>query len=254
MKDKPRKPRILLYDIETQANLAYVWQKYETNIIAYHRHWFMLSFAYKWLGEDKTHVKALPDYPEYKKNMHDDKRLVSDLWKLFDEADVVIAHNGRQFDIKKTNARFIKHQMPPPSPYKIIDTREVAKSYFKFDSNSLDDLGDYLGVGRKIKIVGGFQLWIDCEKGDPTAWNNMKKYNKQDVALLERVYNAMLPYMSNHPNIALMSGNTVACPNCGSFKVTKQGFKYTRVTKSQQYKCQSCGSWHSAPLKGGQVR
>jgi predicted RNA-binding Zn-ribbon protein involved in translation (DUF1610 family) len=118
----------------------------------------------------------------------------------------------------------------------------------------LDDLGDYLGIGRKIN-TGGFELWLKCQEGDPAAWAKMKKYNVQDVILLEKVYKKMLPFMDNHPNISLMRGLAHGCPNCGSVKLQKRGFRYTRVSVFQQYQCQECGCYSYSPLKeGGQVR
>lgn len=240
--DKKSKVKILLYDIETMANLSYVWGKYEQDTIAVEKHWYMLTFAYKWLGESRTHVKSLPDFPMYKKDKTNDSELVYELWKLFDEADVIIAHNGNAFDVKKTNARFIKHKLPPPTPYKTIDTKLIAKRYFKFDSNKLDDLGDYFGIGRKIN-TGGFSLWLGCVAGDKKAWKKMCDYNIQDVILLEKVYLEMLPYMTQHPNINLLQGTTHNCPNCGSKDTIKRGKNHTRVSTSQRYQCKDCKSW-----------
>lgn len=239
---KNRKPRILLYDIETMANLSYVWAKYEQDVIAVNKHWYILTVAYKWLGESKTHVMSLPEFPIYKKDRTNDKQLVEALWKLFDEADVLIAHNGNSFDTKKVNARFLKHGLNPPTPYKQIDTKLVAKKYFRFDSNKLDDLGDYLGIGRKIN-TGGFELWLGCANNDKKSWGLMCEYNKQDVNLLERVYNKMLPFMTDHPNHNLLLGTTHSCPNCGHHTIQKRGFSFTRVSKSQRYQCTKCGAW-----------
>jgi hypothetical protein len=242
------KPKILLFDIETMANVVYTWGKYEQNAIAYKQHWYMLTFAWKWLGDKQTFVKSLPDFPMYKKDPINDKQLVEFLWDLFDQADIIIAHNGNSFDIKKTNARFIKHKLPPPSPYKTIDTKLVAKKYLKMDSNKLDDIGDYFNIGRKIN-TGGFELWLGCEANDKKSWNKMCKYNIQDVVLLEKVYLEMLPYMTQHPNLALMRGERESCPNCGSDMVQRRGFGYSRSSKYQRWSCNDCHSWHQSPLK-----
>lgn len=249
-----KKPRILFFDIETMANVVYVWGKYEQDAIAYKRHWYMLTFAYKWLGEKRTYCRSLPDYFSYKKDTTNDRELVKELWNLFDQADIVIAHNGASFDVKKANARFIKHKLPPPSPYKIIDTKLVAKKYLKMDSNKLDDIGDYFNIGRKIN-TGGFELWLGCESGDPKSWRKMCKYNMQDVVLLEKVYLEMLPYMTQHPNLALMIGERRACPNCQSINITKQGTRASQTNIFQNWKCSDCLSWHQSPLKeGSQIR
>ena len=241
------KPRILFFDIETAAKKIYAWGDYDVNAIATYQHWHMISFAWKWSGDKETHVKALPDYRMYKKDKTNDKCLIQDLWKLFDEADIIISHNGIKFDLRKSNARFIFHGMKPPSPYQVVDTRDVARKHFRFDSNKLDNLGDYLGIGRKIN-TGGFDLWLGCERGDKKSWGLMKKYNKMDVILLEKVYLKLRPYMNLHPNLGLLQGNKKACPQCGSLRVHANGTRATRTTLMQRYCCADCGAWSSSPI------
>lgn len=235
--------KVLIYDIETAPNLGFIWGKYEQNVIEYDREWYILCFAYKWLGERTVHAVGLPDFKTYKKDPEDDRELVAALYKLFDEADVVIAHNGDSFDQKKAHARFVYHNMTPPSPYKQIDTKKVAKRYFNFNSNKLDDLGEHLKLGRKVD-TGGFALWKGCMNGDKKAWNKMLKYNKQDVALLEKVYLRMRPWIQNHPSLALMDNRPEACPRCKSTRIVKEGSRTYRKTGTvQRYRCQGCGGW-----------
>lgn len=244
-----KQPKILLYDIETSPNLGYIWGKYEQNVIEYESEWYMLCFSYKWLGSDEVHVLGLDDFPLYKRNKENDKRLVWELYKLFNEADVIIAHNGNSFDIKKTNARFLFHGFTPPSPYKQIDTKLVAKRYFNFNSNKLDDIGNYFGLGRKME-TGGFELWKGCMSGEPAAWQKMKEYNIQDVVLLEQVYLKMRPWMRDHPNHNLYTGDSCSCPNCGSTNIQRRGTGVTRTGKYQRFSCQDCGSWSKGkPIK-----
>jgi DNA polymerase elongation subunit (family B) len=241
---KTTKTKILLFDIETSPNLAYVWGKYEQDVIAYDREWCMLSFAYKWLGEKTVHAYALSDFKGYNKHLFDDKALVTKLHALMNEADVIIGHNSDSFDIKKTNARLIANGLPPPAPYKTIDTKKVAKRYFNFNSNKLSDLGIYLGLGDKLD-TGGFKLWLGCMKGDAASWKKMVLYNKQDVLLLEDVYLTMLPWITNHPNRALIEGIDLACPNCSAEALIRRGFGYNRTSKYQRLQCTSCGAWSS---------
>src|SRR6185369_15639239 len=125
--------------------------------------------------------KALPDYTGYKPRSYDDKKLVLDLWKLLDEADIVVAHNGRSFDVKVCKGRFIYHGLQPPSPFKQVDTKELAKKVARFNSNKLDDLSSLLFNQKKIKT--DFDLWEGCINGDPKAWADMVRYNEKDVVL-----------------------------------------------------------------------
>src|SRR3990167_7947003 len=147
--------RTLLYDIETSPRLAYVWGHWETDVLDVQQEWYMLCFAYKWLGDKNVQAFSLPDFKTtYRKDDTNDRDLCLKLWDLFNEADVVIAHNGSSFDTKKANVRFLCHGFNPPSPVQEIDTKKVAKSRFRFESNSLDNLGEQLKLGRKAKHHG----------------------------------------------------------------------------------------------------
>jgi len=234
--------RILFFDIETAPSKGWFWQMWETNIIEVETPGYMLSFAAKWLGDKQVLVYGLPDFPGYKAGVANDKRLVMRLAELFSEADVVVAHNGDRFDIITTNTRLVVNGLLPMTPAKSIDTLKVARQKFKFLSNKLDDLGNFLGAGRKTPHTGK-DLWFRCMKGDPKAWKTMKKYNQQDVLLLESVYGKIRPWMTNHPNMNLLLGKTHACPNCGSKNTQRRGVIVTRVSKYQRYHCQSCGAW-----------
>jgi uncharacterized protein YprB with RNaseH-like and TPR domain len=217
------KPKILLFDIETMAGLGWFWEQYETNILSVKKSWYIISFAYKWLGEKDTFVYALPDFPGYKNNKSDDKALCKKLWELLNSADVVIAHYGDAFDLKKANARFIQHGFEPVRPLVSIDTKKVASKHFKFGSNKLNALANYFGVGQK-EVTSGWQLWLDCAEHDKKeAWYKMKKYNKMDVILLEKVYYKLRPWIQKHPNLSVINNSRGTCPNCGGKNLIKKG-------------------------------
>lgn len=242
--------KTLIYDIETMANLGWVWGKWEQDVIQFKEQWYMLSFAYKWLGEHSVSSYALPDFKGYKKNKKNDKKLCQKLWELFDEADVVVAHNGVAFDTKKSQAKFLEHGFPPPTPFQQIDTKKVARKYFKFESNKLDELGRGLKVGGKLTHTG-FNLWLGCaERDEKKSWKKMVEYNKRDVQLLEDVYLKMRPWISNPPNINIFNGTSNCCPHCGKNNLQRRGFAVTRVAKHQRFQCQSCGAWSQKPING----
>ena len=236
-----KEAKILIFDIETAPNEGYTWGKYEQNVIEFTQDWYMLCFAAKWLGEKKVHTAKLNDFNLYKKDKKNDKEVLKKLWDLLDQADVVVAHNGNRFDIKKSNARFVYHGLPPPSFYHSIDTLTVARRYFKFSSNKLDDLCAYFGIGNKLHHEG-FGLWKKCMAGERKAWNKMMKYNVQDIQILEKLYLKLRPWITNHPNRALLDGNSRACPNCGEDKLQKKGLRYTRTNVYQRWICTKCGA------------
>jgi hypothetical protein len=204
---KVRKPKVVLWDVETAPIMGAVWQRYDTNVVWVENDWFMLAWSVKDL-DGKQITRGLPDYDGYEQNPGCDKALVSELWQHLDSADVLIAHNGDRYDIRKANSRFIVHGLLPPKPARTVDTLKVARRHFANSSNKLDDLGQALGVGRKAP-TGGYDLWKQCLAQDKKAWNKMKRYCAQDVRLLEAVYLKLLPWITNHPNMAVLADKKI---------------------------------------------
>lgn len=238
-------PKILLFDIETFPLLVETWGVYEQDALRVLRNFTICCFGAKWLGEKNVTVRALCDYG-YKPSLTnvDDSKIVREVWSLLNEADIVIAHNGNSFDVKKVNARFAVHGLPPPSPYKTIDTKVQAKNVFGFDSNKLNELGRQLDHGTKEE-TGGYQLWIDCMENKKEAWARMKKYNRRDVELLEKIYLDFRPWIKSHPNVAVFNEGK-GCPRCGSVHIKKDGIQRNNTTSYQRYKCLDCGG----PMRG----
>lgn len=231
--------KILFLDIETFPNVAYVWGKYQQDVIRYLQEGCIATYAAKWLGSPHILSGALPDYKGYRAGSYDDSKLVKDLWALIAEADIVVAHNGDDFDLRVCTARFLKHGLVPPAPIKTVDTKKIAKRVARFNSNSLNDIGQYLNFGKKIKT--DFDLWEGCINGDQKQWDLMVKYNKKDVLLLEKLYLYLRPWDTKHPNL---SEEKEACPKCGSDNVHARGTMRTTTRAYQRWQCQNCGGWH----------
>ena len=138
----------LYLDIETAPNVSYTWGKYKQDVISFQRPSHLLSFAYKNRGRRTIGKTVSPKDPT------NDKELCKELHRILSGADTVITHNGDRFDLKRARARFAINGLPPLRPLKSIDTLKIARKYFAFESNKLDDLGIFLGVGRKIKTGG----------------------------------------------------------------------------------------------------
>lgn len=231
----PSKPRILLIDIETSPLICYSWSLYpENGVIKRIKSFTILSVAYQWLGK-KTQVIACDNRTE--------KQLLRKLHDLLNKADIVVAHNGNSFDIKKINNRLIVYDFSPPSPYKKIDTKKEAKNIAAFDSNSLNNLGIDLDEGEKIKHRG-FDMWEGCMAGIEKDWREMKRYNKKDVDLLQRIYLRLRPWMKNHPNLSAYQRKS-CCDKCGSTKLHSRGKAISGNYERMRYQCQSCGGWTS---------
>lgn len=234
--------KILILDIETAPNIAYVWRFWKENIAPKQilEHCSLLSFGAKWLEKPKMF------YYDTEKNS--EKSVLRHLVKLLDEADMVVAHNGARFDLPKIRGRALVHGFPPFSPVKDIDTYKIAKKEFGFDSNSLAYLADVLGCERKGDHgeFAGFELWAACLRGEHKAWVVMKDYNLQDVRTLEQVYLKVRPWSTSHPNVAIYLANgKIACPKCGSEHVQRRGLARTGVGEYPRYQCQNevCMGW-----------
>lgn len=232
--------KILIVDIETAPKVAYVWRFFKENVGAkqVREHGHIMSYAARWFGSKETM------YEENRKE--DDSVIVTALCKLLDEADIVVAHNGARFDFPTILGRALVHNIKPPSPYKIVDTCKEARRLFKFESNSLEYLAIVLGCKPKLahKNFPGFELWLECLRGNEDAWSEMRIYNEQDVDTLEEIYIKMRPFMDRHPNVAAINEEEEhSCPKCGGNHMHKRGFAYTNVGKYQRFQCNDCGGW-----------
>jgi DNA polymerase III epsilon subunit-like protein len=235
--------KILVFDIETAPTKAYVWggwnQNPAQNIDMVQSEWFMLTWSAKWLFEDKIMTGKLTSKEALNE---DDSRITKAMWELFDEADVVIAHNAIRFDVKKLNTRFLLHGLSSPSHYQVIDTLVHARKRFSLISNKLDYLARFLGLEGKLQH-GGFITWKKCLEGDEEAFNEMEEYNIQDVRVLEEVYLKMRAWIKPHPNMGLFVADDITCcPTCGSSDMTQEGSYSTYVNTYDTHRCNSCGS------------
>jgi DNA polymerase elongation subunit (family B) len=233
--------RILIYDLEVSPTLGWVYGQWQTNVLRVEKYPAIMSISWRWYGEKTTQHASLANIPR-KRGTSSNEALVKLIHGLFDEADILIAHNANRFDNKVATGAFVKYSLAPPSPYKTVDTLQVARSTAKFGSNSLDNLGKELGLGRKSTITHA-SLWYDCLQGDAKAWKLMEEYNNQDVDLLYAIYEKLLPYIKNHPNLGDLSEANGVCPKCESRDLQRRGFNQRRAGKVQRYQCNNCGGW-----------
>jgi len=238
-----KRPKILVYDIETLPNLGYFWDTISDRSIPLD---FILkpksvcTIAYKWLGEPETYVLVV-DAP------YDDKKVLRDFLLEWSKADYVVAHYSR-FDKPFIAARLMANGLPSLPPVNDICTYKLAKLHFgrSLNGNKLDHLGTILGVGSKIKTSA--DLWVGCASGDKEALRKMAEYNVQDVELLAQVFKAMLPYVKSKLNLNLLTDDPLQrCKACGSSHIEHRGFEYVASSMRHRYLCKDCGSWSTFP-------
>jgi len=241
MGNKQDKPKILLFDLETFPLEVYAWRLFDITVGLgmVKEESSILSWCGKWYGEDEIFYEDV----QGQKNLRDDKKVIKKLWKLLDEADIVVGHNSERFDVKVINARFKINGMKPPSSYRRMDTLKMAKRNFSFMSNKLEYLTGRLCSSKKLlhNDFPGFALWAECLKGNPKAFKTLKEYNIMDVTSLEELFNELLPWDNSKLFSVYTDDETPEC-SCGNQKFQKAGYYYTNSSKFQKYKCTGCGS------------
>lgn len=228
---------ILLYDVETSPNLAQVFGLFNQNlsIKQVRESSRVICWAAKWYGKPKIYYNSIHKSPSFD--------MVDQLHGLLSEADAVCHYNGRSFDTKIMNREFLLHDLNPPEPSHEIDLLNVVRKRFKFPSNKLDFVCQELGLGGKTDHEG-FELWVKCLEGDSAAWKRMERYNKNDVKMLEKLYEKLLPWIQTHPNHALYTDtDRPLCTNCGSAKVQSRGYDKTKTQMYRRFQCQECFTW-----------
>jgi RNase_H superfamily len=236
-------PKVLVYDIETAPILGYVWSLWDQNVSLnqIHSDWYVLGWSAKWLHDPADKIMYMDQ--RNAKNIEDDSAILAKIWDLLDEADIVITQNGKHFDQRKLNARFLMNGFQPPSSYKHIDTKIIASRHFGFTSNKLEYMTDKLNTQyKKLKHTKfpGFEMWKECLAGNLEAWKEMEVYNKHDVLALEELYNRLIPW-DNSINFNVYHDEETHVCKCGSESFIKNGFYYTSAGKYQKHKCKDCG-------------
>lgn len=224
-------PKILFIDIETRPNLGYFWGLFNQNIgiSQIEQAVEMMCFVAKWYGSDET--MFFRGYEE------DRQEMITAAWDLLDEADIVVHFYGSRFDIPHLNREFLQNGYTPPSPFKQVDLKTVCSKKFMFTSNKLQFVSTQLGLEGKEDTK--FELWRGCMYNDPESWAQMESYNRQDVILLEEVYEILLPWIPGHPHRHLYNG--LGCPKCGSMEpMIPAGYAYTNLSRFLQWECSNC--------------
>jgi len=242
---RPLAPKILLFDIETLPMEIFVWglfkqhPTYEQVI----KEWCVLSWAAKWLYDSEIMSNVISPGSAIQRN---DQAILRGIWDLLNEADIVIAHNGERFDLRKLNARFKIAGFNPPMPYQTIDTLKHSRKVFGFSSHKLDALNGMLDKTQKLKTE--YRLWKRCAgvgdgpEDQAKALEEMVTYNRQDVVALEELYLELRPWMRSHPNLGLyVDTDNETCPNCGGTNVEWRGWYYTPMGRYKAFRCE-CGA------------
>lgn len=246
-------PKLLFLDIEKTQALSGHFDQWQVNLSQDHkfRESHILSHSFAWgngvvegsvLDADELKKDVLRSFIEDDITTRIDENLVYELWALLDNADVVVAYNGKRYDIKEINSAFLKYGLSPPSPYKVIDPMVIAKQKFRLPFKSMKYLAEFLGVTLKIEN-SGIKLWKACLLGDHKAIETMLEYNKGDIVTLRDIFYKIIAWGNDGVNMALYNeSGSPSCPHCASTDLEEVSgkFVYTAESKYVLYKCNTC--------------
>jgi DNA polymerase elongation subunit (family B) len=232
----------LFFDIETSPNIGLFWEAgYKKNIdysnIIKER--AIICICYKW--EDSKDVGYLTwDSKQC------DKKMLLKFIEIANSADEMVGHNGDKFDLAWIRTRCLFHRINVFPVYTTIDTLKLSRSKFKFNSNKLDYIAKYLGMGEKIKTEFGLWKAIVLNK-DKEAMAKMVKYCQQDVRLLEKVYKELSTHIFAKTHYGVIFGeDRGSCPECGSDEIIRMVNRVSATgVKKIQFQCKTCNKYHT---------
>lgn len=232
----------LFFDIETSPNIGLFWEAgYKKNIdysnIIKER--AIICICYKW--EDSKDVGYLTwDSKQC------DKKMLLKFIEIANSADEMVGHNGDKFDLAWIRTRCLFHRINVFPVYTTIDTLKLSRSKFKFNSNKLDYIAKYLGMGEKIKTEFGLWKAIVLNK-DKEAMAKMVKYCQQDVKLLEKVYKELSTHIFAKTHYGVIFGqDRGSCPECGSDEIVRMCNRVSATgVKKIQFQCKTCNKYHT---------
>lgn len=231
-------PKVLVLDIETLYAKAEVWHTGKQRIG--HQQIIqdscLLAWSAKWLYDSEVIGDVLTPQEAIDRN---DERIVLEAWKMLEDADVVIGHNVKAFDLRFLNGRFWKHHINPPTPYQVIDTLIEYRKVMRILSYRLDYIS--MLIQQKGKLETDYNLWQRCDQGEQEALDYMLKYNKEDVLLGEEAYVELRPWIKSHPNLYIIGeSNEKCCVHCGSTDLQETNSFY--VTPAGRYRVIRCNT------------
>lgn len=240
-------PRVLVADIETLPIKAYVWSCFKTNVGVeqIEDDFKLMSFAGKWL-EDRAYFYI--DNRDAPGGPRDDFDSVLAAHDILANTDIVIAHNGAKFDMRKLRARMAMQELQPLQQIPVIDTLNLNRQAFAFDSQRLAFVTKHFGGVEKSqhKKYPGFELWLGCMRDELAAWNENKKYNVTDIVSNEAMYLDLRGWYQGAPNLGAYyehKEGEIRCPNCGGNHLHRRGERRTQVGIYARYQCVDCGGW-----------
>lgn len=225
--------RILIFDIEAtnlNANFGYV-----------------LCIGYRWYGTKTTTVLSITNCNSFKKDPTNDLELIEKFRKVWEKADIVIAHYGKKFDIPYLNTRLLIHGRTRLPETPIVDTWQACKYQLKLNSNRLDSLIAAVGCPIKKTHLSG-PIWVKASAGDKPSIKYVVDHCRADVDALHYCYHKIKGLINQHPTV---QDKPEQCTACSGSHFRNLGWRRTATRVYRRYICLGCGQARKGELKNG---
>jgi RNase_H superfamily len=218
----------------------------------------LLVFGYKWIGAPavggtcadcgKRHSRVFTPSvldgaePCDQGRIHySDKSLIKLSHDVLSEADMVVTFNGKNFDWKLQNTKFLMAGLKPVPAIAHVDLYQVARSNILIRPKSLKNLARVFKFKHQ-KTALDFNVWRRAAKGDPSSLRYIRDHCRADVLVTEEAYFLFRNNVRQHPRISGWG----PCRRCGADALERRGEAVT-IYKGQQYRfqCRKCGGWET---------
>lgn len=266
--------KILIADIECSKYLTKVYDR-TPNFISHDNFdiesFHLFGISWKWLG-DKTsqgfyaqHTKSYKEFTKLRKRLNttikdfvkedkpkflnkesigllnnfNDVEIFEKAWELLNDADIVVGHNFKAFDMKVLNDGFMKHHMVLPKQPRIDDSFYMSKSNKRGLCHKLDYVSQRFFKTGKLNEINN-DVHNAAMEGCPKALNIMCRYGNGDIDLTEDYFIRALPYSKSIPKNIISPNDS--CPVCTK-KLNQVTYTTVQgITRTYNYARCSCGS------------
>lgn len=203
----------------------------------------LLCVGYKWYGQKRIYVPSVVDYPNWRTDLTDSRRLLRDFTAVYEQADMAVSFNGKMFDRKWLNGKLWHYKMPLLPPIPEVDLYQFAKTHLNASRKSLQNLARVGQFDSAKEAVGGFE-WLKASTGHLPSIKHVIKHCREDIAVTEEMYDRARPYIRQHPRV----GTREECRACGANDFEKRGKALTvNLGPRIRLRCKECGSWDTRP-------
>jgi DNA polymerase III epsilon subunit-like protein len=171
--------RVCIWDLETTGLTAIMGR--------------ILTCAFVGLDDAPT-VFRLDAKAHKGKNKLDDAKLAVAIRDRLEQADLIVGHNIRLFDIAFLNARLAKAGERPLNTHFVLDTMWAANR-MRIGSRKLDNLQKFFALSE-AKTPLSWETWQLAAQGDARAMDEVVEHNIADVLVTRELYPVVLPHVA----------------------------------------------------------